>query len=147
MAKRQLTIRSIDMSCSSPGVVADLPGRCAIHSCDKTIQVLLHSPRVWFATFCSGYDGSPPALFRPGSFVWKNSLFVVCGHTATSYDVTSKIWRADIQAFEEAPEGMWRPVNWTVADDTVNNAAPTGMYGHTATVLATDDEYPQEVRV
>lgn len=94
----------------------------------------------------AAYGGSPPALFRPGSFAWRNSLFVVCGHTSTPFAVTSRVWRADIQAFEEAPEGLWRPVNWTVPDDSVVNAAPTGMYGHTATMFATDDDDPDEVR-
>ncbi|CAM9268923.1 unnamed protein product, partial [Sphacelaria rigidula] len=98
----------------------------------------------WTELEMIAYGGSPPALFRPGSFAWRNSLFVVCGHTSTPFAVTSRVWRADIQAFEEAPEGLWRPVNWTVPDDSVVNAAPTGMYGHTATMFATDDDDPDE---
>lgn len=71
------------------------------------------------ATLFPGYGLSPPALFRPGAFVWNNSLFIVGGHTDTSYEVTSEIWRADIQAFKEAPEGMWRPGMYVCISDPI----------------------------
>lgn len=50
-----------------------------------------------FVCCCAAYDGSPSALFRPASFVWTNSLFVVAGHTEEPFTVTNEIWRADIQ--------------------------------------------------
>lgn len=78
--------------------------------------------------------------------MWRNSLFLVSGHTSTPFTVTPKIWRADIEAFVEAPEGLWRPVNATVADESASDAAPEGMYGHTATMLVTDNSEPDEVR-
>lgn len=78
--------------------------------------------------------------------MWKESIFTVGGHTDVPFSVTSEIWRADIVAFEEAPEGLWRPVNATVGDkDTPMDVIPTGRYGHTATVMDTGQSSPAQV--
>lgn len=91
-------------------------------------------------------DRQPSALFRSGSFVWKNSLFIVGGHTDVPFEVTSDIWRADIVAYVEAPEGLWREVNTTLPHDGIaGDVVPSGRYGHSATVLATEDTNPTEV--
>lgn len=68
--------------------------------------------------------------------MWNNSLFVVGGHTNKSFEVTSSVWRADIDPFLAPPEGMWRPVNTTdVRDSAQTEADVAGRYGHTVTVF------------
>ena len=94
-----------------------------------------------------GYNGYPPPLFRPGSFVWINSLFLVCGHTSEPFEVTDAIWRADIQGFqeEEAFEGLWRPVNTSKTDDLGGDFENVPRYGHSSTVFDTGEVHPTEV--
>lgn len=95
-----------------------------------------------------GYNGNPEPLFRPGSFVWVKSLFLVCGHTPDLFTVTDEIWRADIQGFQEAeaPEGLWRPVNVSITDDLVGRVENIPRYGHSATIFETGEAEPTEVR-
>lgn len=55
------------------------------------------------------------------------------------------MWRADINAFEQATEGLWRPVNGTVEDTLGGEIFDVARYGHTATVLDTGEADPTEV--
>lgn len=109
------------------------------------------SPDIYLATYSfrlpvfAAYDSAPGPLFRAASFVWNNSLFVVGGHTDEPFTVTGKVWRADIQGFNEAPEGLWRPVNTTTNDTVQGDVVHNEKYGHTATVLVTEDSNPTEV--
>ncbi|CAM9750475.1 unnamed protein product, partial [Ectocarpus sp. 4 AP-2014] len=102
------------------------------------------NPANWTELEMVAYDGAPHAVFRPASFVWDNSLFVVCGHTEEPFTVTTEIWRADIQGFEEAPEGLWRPVNASKTDALGGQVSDIPRYGHTATVLNTGEANPTE---
>lgn len=73
-------------------------------------------------------------------------MFLTCGHTAEPFTVTDGVWRADIQGFNEAPEGLWRPVNATTTDDSLGGkVSDIARYGHTATVLDTGESDPAEV--
>lgn len=95
---------------------------------------------------CTAYDGGPPPLFRSASFVWKSSLFLMGGHTSKTFEVTGRIWRADIPGFQTAPEGLWRPVNATTNDSLGGEVLDIPRYGHTATMLETGESDPSEVR-
>lgn len=59
--------------------------------------------------------------------------------------MTNGIWRADVQGFEEAPEGLWRPVNATKDDSLGGQVSDIARYGHTATILDTGESDPTEV--
>lgn len=72
-------------------------------------------------------------------------MFLTCGHTAEPFTVTDGVWRADIQGFVEAPEGLWRPVNTTTEDSIGGEVTDIARYGHTATVLDTGESDPTEV--